>query len=213
MINYLSEKISYQSFQRVKPTIIEILEKYLQNKTTSKHSGRKRTFDLNLFLDAIFQLLDNGDKSVWLKTHNQRIAGSYKRYLRLLKDSNALQIAFDLILEKESEPFKLFADSFIVKSIDGSQGVGPNPTDRFRNGIKCGLLIDERGVIWRSAIVTANKSENAVLNQLLKKPFKTSKAVFTDAGFCFKPDAHAEFRKNGIRVVTKPKLNTPKKGI
>ena len=123
-----------------------------------------------------------------------------------------MQIAFDLILETELEPFKLFADSFIVKSIDGSQGVGPNPTDRFRNGIKCGLLIDERGVIWRSAIVTANKSENAVLNQLLKKPFKTSKAVFTDAGFCFKPDAHAEFRKNGIRVITKPKLNTPKKG-
>ena len=87
MINYLSEKISYQSFQRVKPTIIEILEKYLQNKTTSKHSGRKRTFDLNLFLDAIFQLLDNGDKSVWLKTHNQRIAGSYKSIVALFKIS------------------------------------------------------------------------------------------------------------------------------
>ena len=76
MIDYLSEKITYQSFQTLKPTIIEILESYLQERITSKHSGRKRTFDLNLFLDAIYQLLDNGDKSVWLKTHNRLITGS-----------------------------------------------------------------------------------------------------------------------------------------
>lgn len=72
-MDYLSEKISYKSFQTLKPDIVAILEQYLQSRITSKHTGRKRHFDLNLFLDAVYQLLDNGDKSVWLKKSNNEV--------------------------------------------------------------------------------------------------------------------------------------------
>lgn len=211
-MDYLSEKISYKSFQTLKPAIVAILEQYLQSRITSKHTGRKRHFDLNLFLDAVYQLLDNGDKSVWLKKSNNEVAGSYKRYLRHLKASNAMNIIFDHSLENEPEAFKLFADCFIAKSIDGNEGVGPNPTDRARNGIKCGLLIDERGIIWRHIILPANKSENTALISLLAHPFKKNKAVFTDAGFRFKQDALSVYTERGLRIVTKPRQTTPKNG-
>ena len=99
----------------MKPAIVAILEQYLQNRITSKHTGRKRQFDLNLFLDAVYQLLDNADKSVWLKKSNTEVAGSYKRYLRHLKASNEMNIIFERSLENEPEPFaKRLVSSLLI---------------------------------------------------------------------------------------------------
>ena len=130
-MNYLDSKHSYQSFQSLKPDIIEILERYLHSRINSKHTCRKRSFDLDRFLYAIYQLLDNGDKSVWLKKRDTQIAGSYKRYLRYLKASDAINIASKRCLSGRDTAFKLYADTFTVKSIDGGERVGlPSETAR-----------------------------------------------------------------------------------
>ncbi len=60
-------------------------------------------------------------------------------------------------------------DVTIIKSINGSDSIGPNPTDRGRNGNKISILVDHIGVPISRIITEANKSDHKLTDKTLQK--------------------------------------------
>lgn len=75
-------------------------------------------------------------------------------------------------------------DTTFVKSIYGSEMVGPNPTDRGRNATKMIAAVDRLGLPQRIAFFPANVSDHRTLPRIVPLPRQCRGArVYTDKGF------------------------------
>lgn len=208
------EKASLQEFKLLKPQIKERFTAYLDKDRVTENgklAGRPREFNIDLFLDVFFQFVDNGCKTCYVKTYFPSIAGSYKRYSRLLVESKIPSDMNSEFLSQRRLANTLICDSFLVKSIDGSEELGKNPTDRGRNGVKVTFLCETSGIIPRHGVFPANTAENTTLTSLIEKPFDKRIRIIADSGFNG-ADMAAYCATRHIRLITKPSIIGPKKG-
>jgi hypothetical protein len=96
---------------------------------------------------------------------------TYYRYLKMISDSKILEdIHFEIIsTSPPTSPYLYFiTDTLSSKSMDGSDGVGRNPTDRGRNGILISLICDQDLVVHVVQIDKVNIHDSKLLEPTLK---------------------------------------------
>jgi len=59
----------------------------------------------------------------------------------------------------------LITDTFTVKSMDGSEGLGRNPTDRGRKGFKVSLICDQNLITHAVHFEPANIHDSKILEK------------------------------------------------
>lgn len=205
------QRVSRRFFQVFKPLLKERFEQYLNLQKTSQ-AGRPRKFDLDIFFEAFFQLVDNGSKISNLAICFPQIAGSFKRYLRLFCQSRLLECLNNQLLLQLKAGDCLTIDSFVVKSCDGKELTGKNYLDRGRKGVKVTIISNLQQIIENYDIFPANKGETSCLESLLeKRPPPKKVTLLGDSGFIGKNIA-SFCHERQVRLVAKPRQTTPKKG-
>jgi IS5 family transposase len=79
----------------------------------------------------------------------------------------------------------LITDTFIVKSMNGREGTGRNPTDRGRQGIKVSLVCDDQRITHDLIIGSANQPDVKLLEKSIEKISKLERHIkcLADAGY------------------------------
>ena len=83
-------------------------------------------------------------------------------------------------------------DGSMVKSPLGQEAVGPNPTDRGKNGTKRHLLVDEHGIPLSIVVTGANRHdvsqlENVLDNIVIARPDNVDQNLCADKGYAGEP--------------------------
>jgi len=111
------------------------------NSTKKTTCGRKRTIALKQVLNGMFFIADNGLKMSYIKDQfGNAKKNTYYYYFNLIAKYQILeQLYRELIVENTTlgKSDFVITDTFTVKSMDGSQGLGRNPTDRGRKNSQC----------------------------------------------------------------------------
>ena len=69
------------------------------------------------------------------------------RYLKIVWEHQIFQKIYNQVIQNYPRPDLLITDTFTVKSMDGSEGLGKNPTDRKRAGLIVSIVYDTRRVL------------------------------------------------------------------
>jgi len=115
--------------------------------------GRKRTIDLDQFLTCLFFITDNGMKMSYIKDYFRIAKSTYYYYFDLVTKTKFLETIYEeffrMYYEKSPTSY-LITDTFTVKSMNGSEGLGRSCTDRGRKGLKVSLICDQNLVTCSS---------------------------------------------------------------
>jgi hypothetical protein len=145
-----------QVFQILTPLLVNKFSVFLQQRR--QKSGRPMTMDLPKFFEALYDVIDNGSKYKSVEKHYQIPKSTFSRYIKLLGESEIIKSTFDKINRNVPvEGGLLIVDTFTVKSVDGSEGLGRNPTDRGRAGLKDQLICDQNKIIQDVHLAPANQ--------------------------------------------------------
>ena len=106
----------------------------------------------------------------------------------------------------------LITDSFVVKSMRGSKGLGRNPTDRGRKGLKASVICDVDRVVRAVHLGSANTADTNMLIQTIDKYEQPTQMVecLCDSGYVGR-EVRNLCRTKNYRLIVKPR-NTSKKG-
>lgn len=79
-------------------------------------------------------------------------------------------------------------DGTMIKASTAQESVGPNPTDREKNGTKRHILVDERGVPLSIVVTGANRHDVTQVDEVLKNRIRkprghTKQHLCADAGY------------------------------
>lgn len=200
-----------QIYSHLKSTIKNKFDNYLNSLKKSK-AGRPRTFKLELFCDAFFNLVDSGSKMSSLSETFPTVSGSFKRYLKLFVQSDILTQLNESVTKIHKPTNHLLVDSFVVKSCDGSELTGKNYLDRGRKGVKVTIISDLNNIVRKWDIFPANKGETGCLESLVNDNPLGKRTVLADSGYIGKEiQQFCSSRK--IRLVAQPRSTYPKKGL
>jgi hypothetical protein len=129
--NQFGKKKSLSAFEAAKPLLCErfkthIKEKKAQILLKTKKGRPPKDFDYPAFFDALFFVVDNGNKEESLKTSHPAIAGSFKRFKRYFIQSEILR---ELLAELDKikgpyVPNQYIIDRPLAKSPDGNENTG-----------------------------------------------------------------------------------------
>jgi hypothetical protein len=196
-------------FQNLKPWFIERLETIItQNKSVR---GRKRTTDLGLIWECLWGLLDNGFKMRFVQTAYRVAKSTMYYYFGIIRNSGLLPEIYQAIVQsyyQDRKPQYLITDTFTVKSMDGSEGTGRNPTDRGRKGIKVSLICDENRIVMATHISPANTHDTKVLVPTCRDtfiPVTPDVEMLADAGYAGKNYIKQTNQVARINLVVKQK--------
>jgi len=171
-----------------------------------KQTGRPITTDFNKFLDALFFLCESGSQSHYVKDLFGISKGTFYRYLKLLSDYQILKNVFEVVIKSVPLSGPLITDTFTVKSMRGSLGLGCSATDRGRKGLKVSLICDTKRITRTVHIGTANTHDSKLLVQTtinFQQPNEPVRCL-CDAGYIGKQLA-IECMKKNLKLVVKPK--------
>ena len=104
-------------------------------------------------------MADNGLKMSYIKDQFGIAKNTYYYYFNLIAKYQILeQLYRELIVENTTlgKNDFIITDTFTVKSMGGSQGLGRNPTDRGRKGLTVSLICDQKLVAHAVHVVGAN---------------------------------------------------------
>lgn len=194
---------SWDIFQAIKPTLIRRFKDYLAKRTKSK-AGAPIKFELSKFFDVVFEQMDSSLKFSYIKRTYPTVAGSYKRYFRHLKESGIIEDLFtqSALITNKNQLF--IVDSFVVKSIDGNEGTGPNYLDRGRKGVKVTLLVNTNKVIKMIFLSPANQSEVRCLQNIVDYNHFRKCTILADKGYLSKK-LRERCALKGLKLITPPK--------
>jgi hypothetical protein len=184
-------------YQLLKPLLIDKLVDFLLLNRNNP-AGRPIKIDFDRLFDAIYFIIESGSQTKYV-SHFGISKTTYKRYMDLLSNNRIIvSVYFDLInqqLEK-SDPAPLITDTFSVKSMRGSNGLGRNPTDRGRKGLKVSLICDLDRVVTGVHIDVCNRHDSKCLLPTLKnmKPCHQQIDCLCDSGYVGKT------LKNNVRI-------------
>jgi len=199
----------WKTFQTLKPRIIERLEQILVGTKVSSR-GRKRTTDLGIICDGLWHLSDSGIKMGSLADLLRIPRSTLFYYFNIIRNTNLMADMYKMIISEYYEdhwPEYLITDSFTVKSIDGTEGTGRNPTDRGRRGIKVSLICDENRITTAVHISGANTHDSKLLIPTHKDAFVEFDEIdcLADSAYVGKnyiPKIHDE---SAMSLISKPK--------
>ena len=138
--------------------IIEFLDKM---KRTTR--GHKRIIDFNQFLTCLFSISDCGFKMSYIKDIFKLSKSTYYYYFDLLTKNIFFKNIYDEVISSYNNNHSikyLITDTFTVKSMDGSNGLGRTATDRGRKGLKVSLICDQNLVTYSIHLAPANNHDS-----------------------------------------------------
>lgn len=200
-----NDKKYLEVFKGLKPLIITKIQDVLISRRI-KQTGRPITTNFDRFLDALFFLCDSGAQSHYVKEHYGISKGTFYRYLKLITEYHILEDLYHEIIKNIPIVEPLITDTFTVKSMRGNDGLGRNPTDRGRKGLKVSIICDTNRVSRTVHIGGANTHDSKMLINTIdsfpiqKRPIK----CLCDAGYVGKQLAIDCMDKN-LRLIVKPK--------
>ena len=138
--------------------------------------------------------------------------GTFYRYLKLITDNHIIQDVYNYAIENYSLRDPLITDTFTVKSMRGSEGLGRNPTDRGRQGLKVSLITDTNRVVRAVKISGANRHDSKLLVETINQMTKPERMVtcLCDSGYVGK-QLREQCQTVNFRLVVKPR-KTVKRG-
>ena len=130
----------------------------------------------------------------------QKIAGipkgTFYRYIKFVSEHHIIQDIYHNAIAHYPLANLLITDTFTVKSMRGSEGLGRNPTDRERQGFKVSLIADTNRVVRAVQTSGADKHDSKILTDTID--------CLCDAGYVGKQLRETCHTKN-FRLIVKPK--------
>ena len=200
----------HRIYQLLKPLLIDRLVNFLLLNRQSP-AGRPIKTDFDRLFDAIYFIIESGSQTKYV-SHFGISKTTYKRYLDILVNNQIIEtVYFDLInqqLEKH-DPVPLITDTFSVKSMRGSKGLGRNPTDRGRKGLKVSLICDLDRITTGFHIESCNRHDSKCLLPTLEhmKPRHQQIDCLCDAGYVGKK-LKKQCENLCYHLIVKPKKNS-----
>lgn len=172
--------------------------------------GRKRKIDWNQFFTCLFFIADNGMKMCYIKEYFHIAKSTYYYYFNLITKYGFLEKFYINIMIQYSHivPVEyLITDTFTVKSMDGSIGVGRNCTDRGRNGIKVSLICDQNLATYGVCLEPANHHDSKILMPTIQAAIVELKGYrcLADSGYAGSKYISNIMKATGVQLLSKPK--------
>ena len=187
-------------FNIIKPIIITKLQEHLKDAST----GRPRTTNLNKFLDALFAVTEEGIKLRNIKKYFDIPKTTYLRYFKICKDLDIFNLINKDLLDEYNilNTKDYITDVEIIKSVNGSKGVGKNPTDRGRKGIKASIITTFDSIITETKLAPANVHDSKILKDMkFVNKNNGKKNIFADSAYVGMPLKNY-CAENNIRIVS-----------
>jgi len=204
-----SNKIYYDVFQILTSYLVEKFTAYLDHQKKSNR-GAKRKFDLNEFFKCLFLSVDNSLKQFYIEQISTVKLSSYKRYLTLLTKSQIMVLSYQEIIHlfrPSQEIDYCITDSFTFKSMDGSDHLGKNPTDRGRQGGKTSIICDQDLIVHGVICESANTHDCDLLIPTIQQsmtPLRNKKCL-GDKGYAGQKYISKVRAMTGVHVIAKPR--------
>jgi len=204
-----STKIYKEIFDKLKIFLKLRVVQFLDSlKKTNR--GRKRMINWDQFFTCLFFITDNGMKMSYIKDYFHIAKSTYYYYFDLITKSGFLEkIYFEIVLQySHMIPIEyLITDTFTVKSMDGSDGVGKSCTDRGRKGIKVSLICDQNLVTYAMYLAPANIHDSKILIPTITSSISNLKGKYclADSGYAGSKYISNIEKQTGIRLLSKPK--------
>lgn len=172
--------------------------------------GRKRTTNFDQFLTCLFGIADCGFKMSYIKDFFHMSKSTYYYYFDLLtKNSFFKNIYHELVMAyNDNYPIDyLITDTFTVKSMDGSDGLGRTCTDRGRKGLKVSLICDQNLVTHAVHLAPANIHDSKLFVPTVSKSVTDLKnhICLADAGYAGRKYIDKIHKSTNIELLSKPR--------
>jgi len=172
--------------------------------------GRKRIINFDQFLTCLFSITDCGFKMSYIKDFYNISKSTYYYYFDLLtKKSFFKNIYHELIVSYNDKYLMdyLITDTFTVKSMDGSDGLGRTCTDRGRKGLKVSLICDQNLVTHAIHLAPANIHDSKLFPQTVNDSITNLKdhICLADSGYAGSKYIDKIYQTTGITLLSKPK--------
>lgn len=192
-------------YKRLKPLMLSELQTVLINRR-KKQTGRPIKTDLNKFLDALFFLVDTGSQSIYVEKFFQIPKSTFYRYLQIIKEHQILKNLYNQIIHESPLSVPLITDTKTVKSMDGRETVGQNPTDRGRMGSKVSLICDSNRIVIAAHVGAANTHDSQLLKETIKEmpPLQEPIKCLGDSAYVGKELA-AHCSQYNLKLIAKPR--------
>jgi hypothetical protein len=207
--NINSIKKYKEIFDTLKIYFITRVDEFL-NGLKKTNRGRKRTIDWDRFFTCLFFMTDNSMKMSYIKEYFHIAKSTYYYYFDLLYKSKFLGMIYSEIVLQYSHltPIEyLITDTFSVKSMSGSDGLGRSCTDRGRKGLKVSLICDQNLVAHAIHLEPANKHDSKILIPTIHSSISIlrGKSCLADSGYAGSKYISKIEKDTGVRLLSKPK--------
>jgi hypothetical protein len=166
--DYSTKRKYFETFRCVKPLILQKFQEIIHNNRTHQ-TGRPITTNLETIIDAIDYLCESGSQFHYVNDLFHIPKSTFYRYFKLITQFKLFEQVYQQIIAKETLPHTLITDTFIVKSTRGSIGLGRNPTDRGRKGLKVSLICDPTRITYAVHLSPANIHDSKLLIPTIRK--------------------------------------------
>ena len=170
-------------FQRIKPIIIDSLTDFLLLNRKGP-AGRPIKTDFNRFMDALYFIVESGAQFKYVKQYGIPKTTFY-RYLKILSDNKIIEQVYYQLIHVKDQYVPKITDTMTIKSMRGSVGLGRNPTDRGRKGLKISLICDLDRIATCVHVDACNIHDTKMLVRTLEKYKSPNTMVdcLCDAGY------------------------------
>jgi len=206
--NLCTNRKYFETFKCLKPFVLQKLKETIHN--NRKHqTGRPITTDLNAVIDAVYYLCESGAQFGSVENLFHIPKSTFYRYFNLINQSKLFERIYQQIIESIPPPNLLITDTFTVKSMRGSIGLGRNPTDRGRKGLKVSIICDPNRITHAVHLAPANVHDSKLLIHTIRKLYSIRRSVkpvicLADSGYIGKQLAN-DCLQHHIKLVAKPK--------
>jgi transposase len=164
--NFTGDEKYKKIYQCLKPLIVSKIHQYLASRGL-RRTGRPITTDFNKIVDALYFITESGSQIKYVKDMYGLSPSTFKHYRQIIADNQILERVYQEAIHNYTLPDLLIADSFTVKSMRGSEGLGRNPTDRGRKGFKISIVCDVKRITHSVQVRPANRHDSKILEDNL----------------------------------------------
>ena len=194
----------------VKNILLELINFYIPNKTTTK--GRPVKCSNEKYIDLIFYVLRIG--VCWAHINDvvsgDAIRKKFSYWTELGLFEKAWKITVYVYNQLKCNFDDLFIDASHIKNIFGTEMIGANHYDRSRNGTKLSVICDDKRIPISMSFSASNIHDIKMLESLLNDiPLDVSNIynLITDRGYISEPISRSVYEKFRINVITQKKRN------
>ena len=162
-----------KSFTKIEKKYIEYLETYISENFPNK---RKHKYSNYYYLCNIFYVLKTGIQWNMLNCdcHYTSVYKKYNEWNKLNVFKNIYKFILNEYLSKNIIK-NVYIDSSHIKNVTGSETIGRNHYDRFRNSTKLHLIIDDNRIPINYSFTGGNINDSKLTEPLSKKLIEINK--------------------------------------